>query len=712
MTNAKALIMNASFRRTMVCFAASILASLAACGGSAKDTKTAPTLVSIHVAAASSSMVQGSTAHMTATGIFSDSSSQDLTATALWRSSATNVATVDSAGLITAHAPGTTTITATRGNATDSYTLTVANATLTALHIAAPNASLAQGTTEQFTATGAYSDSSNHDLTSTVTWRSSATSVATIDATGLVTAHSAGTTNITATQGAVSDSFALTVTNATLASIQVSAANPSIVKGSTTQCTATGRYSNGSTQNISAAVTWRSSATSVATVSTSGLVTALSSGPTSITATSGAISGTLSLTVTSPTLASVAIKPTNPSVTQGGSVQFSATASYSDGSTNDATAQAAWASSNLAVATVTSSGLASGIAAGTATISASFGGKGSSTVLTVASAPQAPTITAQPASGTVTAGQTATFSVVASGTAPLTYQWRRNGTNVGSNASSYTTPATTSADNGAVFNVLVSNAAGSATSADATLTVSPPSGTVRIAYLHHSTGNAVWSGGVPQFFAAYNAAHGTQYQITEIQYPDTGGGYPWANYPYDYWNLWVNHTGTSQDRGELNLDQIAANYDVIVFKHCFPVSAINADDGNPSVSSSTQTIANYQLQYAALNNRLKQFPTKKFIIWTGAALTSATTNAAQAQRARDFFAWVRTTWDQPGDNIFVWDFDTLETGGGLYMNDAYANSPSDPHPNSGFSATVAPYIGQRIVDVIEGRGDSGSITGH
>jgi hypothetical protein len=93
--------------------------------------------------------------------------------------------------------------------------------------------------------------------------------------------------------------------------------------------------------------------------------------------------------------------------------------------------------------------------------------------LTVSTAAVVPSITTQPASQTVTAGQTATFSVVALGTAPLNYQWKKNGTAIsGATSSSYTTPATTSADNGSLFTVVVSNIAGSATSSAATLTVS------------------------------------------------------------------------------------------------------------------------------------------------------------------------------------------------------------------------------------------------
>src|SRR5260221_15351 len=84
----------------------------------------------------------------------------------------------------------------------------------------------------------------------------------------------------------------------------------------------------------------------------------------------------------------------------------------------------------------------------------------------------APPITAQPVSQSVIAGQTATFSVTATGTAPLSYQWRRNGAAVsGETSASYTTSATTSADNGAQFTVAVGNSAGSVTSSAATLTV-------------------------------------------------------------------------------------------------------------------------------------------------------------------------------------------------------------------------------------------------
>ena len=88
--------------------------------------------------------------------------------------------------------------------------------------------------------------------------------------------------------------------------------------------------------------------------------------------------------------------------------------------------------------------------------------------------PIAPSITTQPANQSVTIGQTAMFTVAATGTAPLTYQWQKNNTNIsGATSSTYTTPATTQSDNTATFRVIVSNSAGNATSNNATLTVNP-----------------------------------------------------------------------------------------------------------------------------------------------------------------------------------------------------------------------------------------------
>jgi len=118
----------------------------------------------------------------------------------------------------------------------------------------------------------------------------------------------------------------------------------------------------------------------------------------------------------------------------------------------------------------------------------------STATLTVSTTVTAPAITTQPAAASVTVGSTASFTVAASGTAPLTYQWYKNGTAVsGATAASYTTPATTTADNGATFYVKVSNSAGSATSNTVTLTVTAAASTQLIVNGGFESGATGWT---------------------------------------------------------------------------------------------------------------------------------------------------------------------------------------------------------------------------
>jgi uncharacterized protein YjdB len=269
-------------------------------------------LVSIAVTPANPSIAKGTTQQFIATGTYSDSSQQNITSSVTWSSSATSVATISntagSNGLATGVSAGTTSITATMGSVSGTTSLSVTNATLVSLAVTPPDAQIAQGTTQQYTATGTFSDASTQNLTTSVTWSSSNTTVATISNTagtqGLATGNTAGTTTITATSGSVSGTAYLNVTNATLVSIAVTPANPSVGVGATKQFIATGTYSDSSQQNITSSVTWSSSNTGIATISnvagSNGLATGVSvGGPITITATMGSVSGSTGLTVIS-----------------------------------------------------------------------------------------------------------------------------------------------------------------------------------------------------------------------------------------------------------------------------------------------------------------------------------------------------------------------------------------------------------------------------
>lgn len=226
-----------------------------------------------------------------------------------------------------------------------------------------------------------------------------------------------------------------------------------------------------------------------------------------------------------------------------------------------------------------------------------------------------------------------------------------------------------------------------------------PSAASTIILLHHSTGEIIWNGGVRAWFAQ----NAPQHSISEQWFPGAVEG----NYPYDYWNIWVNY-GIA---GDATLEMLTAQYQVIVFKHCFPVSEIEADIGTPNVASEERRLENYYVQYNALKAKLREFPNTRFIIWTGAVQVAGLIDGDMAARTRIFFDWVKNVWDERGDNIYIWDFYELETEGGLYLRPEYASSPDDAHPTAEFAQRVAPLLCQRIVNVLNGNGDNTGLTG-
>ncbi|MBI1822958.1 MAG: Ig-like domain-containing protein, partial [Nitrospirae bacterium] len=269
-------------------------------------------LISVVVTPANPSIPNGVTKQFTASGTYSDGTTKDITSTVVWISGTTSVATVNSSGLVTGVSVGTSTITATSGTISGNTTLTVNSAVLQSISVSPANPSIPKGLTQQFTATGNYSNGTSFDITAQVTWSSGTTSVATINANGLGTAVGVGTSTITATSGAISGNTTLTVTAAVLQTISVTPANPSIPKGLTQQFTATGNYSDGTSQNLTSTVTWTSGTTSVATLNSSGLATGVGVGTSTITATSGAIFGNTTLTVSAAVLQSITVTPVTP----------------------------------------------------------------------------------------------------------------------------------------------------------------------------------------------------------------------------------------------------------------------------------------------------------------------------------------------------------------------------------------------------------------
>ncbi|MEM6570220.1 MAG: Ig-like domain-containing protein [Planctomycetota bacterium] len=351
--------------------------------GGATLTVTDATLVSLAITPPAPQIALGTSVQLVATGTFTDATTQDLTATVDWSSSDGAIASVV-AGLAQGASTGAATITATdpATGVETSVALTVTPAVLVSIGVTPATPSIALGTSQPFVATGTYSDSTVQDLTTSVTWSSSAPAVATVDGAGFASSVSTGATVITATDPAtmIAGDTTLTVTAAALVSIAVTPVTPSIVLGTDQAFVATGTYTDSTVQDLTTSVTWSSSAPAVATVSNAGgdegVASSVAAGVTTITATDPAsmIAGDQALTVTPAELVSIAVTPASPSIALGTDQAFTATGTYTDATVQDLTTSVTWTSSQAGVATISNAsgteGVATSASAGVTTITA------------------------------------------------------------------------------------------------------------------------------------------------------------------------------------------------------------------------------------------------------------------------------------------------------------------------------------------------------
>ncbi|MES2262377.1 MAG: Ig-like domain-containing protein [Pseudomonadota bacterium] len=392
---------------------AAITASYGGKSGSATLTVTAVTLRSIAVTPANPALALGAQQQMHAMGTFSDGSTRDITAIASFSSATPAVATiVANTGLATAVKAGNTVITATSGALSGSTTLTVNPAVLTSIAVAPQNPTVQIGATRQLTVTATYSDGGTTDVTAASTYTSGTPAAVGVNAAGLTSGLAAGSSVVTARFGGQSASTTVTVPAVQLLALTVNPASATVAIGGLQRYIATATYSDGATADISASVKWTSDNTAVATVLQSGIATGRSAGSATITATAGAKSANATLNVTAPlTLTSIAVTPANSTMLVGAFSQFTATATYSDGTTANISASANWTSGNTAVATVVPGGLVSSLGGGITSITASLNGISGNAALTVTQAAVTLTgITITPPNPVVTIGDAQQFT--------------------------------------------------------------------------------------------------------------------------------------------------------------------------------------------------------------------------------------------------------------------------------------------------------------
>lgn len=255
-------------------------------------------------------------------------------------------------------------------------------ATLMSIAVSPSTPTVAIGTEQQFTAKGSYSDGTTQDLTKSVSWSSSSTSVATINSSGLATLLAAGKTTISASLDSVKGSTGLTVTD-NLTAISVSASSNSMFVGGSLQLTAMGTYQDKKPPVALSGVTWSSSAPGIASVSSTGLVTGVAAGSATIEAQLSGVKGSLALQVNVVALESISLGPNPANVNVGSVQQLTATGHYDNGTQLNISSSVTWKVSNTALATINSLGVASGVHGGTVTVTASQGAVSQSMQMTV-----------------------------------------------------------------------------------------------------------------------------------------------------------------------------------------------------------------------------------------------------------------------------------------------------------------------------------------
>lgn len=355
--------------------------------------------VSLALSPSAAAIAKGTTQPFTATATLTDGTTQDISALVTWTTTdvtGTGVASINSAGVCRGNAVGQATINGVYRGLSSSARVTVTPAVLTAIAVTPAGAHIVKGTYQGFSAIGTYSDGTLQDLTQLAVWSVSdlvGSDVAAAFDLGFqegVYGKNLGQATLSATYMGLTGTTTLTVDPVTLAALAVSPVSETVLKGETKQFTATGWYTDGTTQDLTSVAKWTAvdvaPAAGVVKLSTSGLATGAKLGQATITASYLGFSDSTTLTVIA--LSSLAISPLNTSINQLATEQYTATGTFSDGTTQDLTTLVSWKATDIApavgVATIDATGLATGSQVGQATVLVTYLGLSASTTLTVA----------------------------------------------------------------------------------------------------------------------------------------------------------------------------------------------------------------------------------------------------------------------------------------------------------------------------------------
>ncbi|HEU4585694.1 MAG TPA: Ig-like domain-containing protein, partial [Gemmatimonadaceae bacterium] len=381
--------------------------------GTATLTVLAAQVASVALSPASATLLAGDTARFAAQP--HDDEAQPIGGRSVkWSVANPAIATV-AGGVLVGLAAGKTVVRATVDGVSDSAIVQVSARPVASVSIVPGTVTLTSGKSTKL-ATTVLDDRGNTVVEKSVTWSSDNEKVATVSTDGTVSALSTGTATITATATGKGSSgkgkigkgqVKVTTGTAPVASVTVTPSAETLVTSTTVQLSATAKDSSGTALG-GRTVSWSSSNTAAATVSSSGVVSAVAPGKSTIKATIEGVAGAAAITVTLPPVASVNVSPSSANVNVGKSVTLSATTLDASGKTLTGRS-ITWSSGKSSVATVTSSGVVTGVAAGSAWIYAASEGQRDSAAITV-TLPAVASVSVSPSSASLMAGDTKTLA--------------------------------------------------------------------------------------------------------------------------------------------------------------------------------------------------------------------------------------------------------------------------------------------------------------
>jgi hypothetical protein len=230
-------------------------------------------------------------------------------------------------------------------------------------------------------------------------------------------------------------------------------------------------------------------------------------------------------------------------------------------------------------------------------------------------------------------------------------------------------------------------------------------------FLHHSTGSNIWgpngsSTSIPQQIALYNATHSYSgsdaVSLNESGWPVT----PWDN----EWERW-HRIFYNMDTVNADIRPILAANKIVMIKSCFPSSNMWGGAGTKADTANwnTKSVTNYKWHWRKIIERMRQYPSNFFVIWTNAALVASATNSTEATNANWFCRWAKDTLAEGMDtefgvfpkNVYVFDFFHKLADANWRLPLQYAVNSGDSHPNATATLLVAPVFVQEVFNAAQ-----------